>query len=344
MLIEFATWWAEQMRDLLPASWSRRSGGQDSALVVSVSDADLELSQRSRRRVSQLGRFGSDDAGLERARAALAARAHPKTMVLVPPADTLLEREVTLPLAAERDAGRVLGYEMDRLTPFTAQDVFWTWAVIQRDRVRGVLRLRLSLVPRTAVADSLSVLDRIGVIPTVMEAQAPDGAMRVITMSNGDSDGGIWRKRAMAGGLGLCGVLAAAAMAIPFLRQSAEMAAVEARIETLQPRVQLVEQMRRRLAGTSAGADVVAAERARTGDLLELLAVVTDILPDDTFLTDFTMNQGKLGLAGQSAAAAKLIPALAAEPLLKNPIFIAPVTRNETGAADLFSIRAELGS
>ncbi len=88
--------------------------------------------------------------------------------------------------------------------------------------------------------------------------------------------------------------------------------------------------------------DALAAERAKTGDVLQILAAVTDIVPDDTWLTDLSLHQGKLGINGQSPAAARLIPALAADPSFRNPAFAAPVTRAPDGHADLFAIRAEL--
>jgi hypothetical protein len=49
-------------------------------------------------------------------------------------------------------------------------------------------------------------------------------------------------------------------------------------------------------------------------------------------------------MSGQSATAARLISALAADPAIRNPAFSAPVTRNETTHTDLFSIRAEAAS
>jgi general secretion pathway protein L len=76
--------------------------------------------------------------------------------------------------------------------------------------------------------------------------------------------------------------------------------------------------------------------------VLAVLAAVTDIVPDDTWLTELSLRQGRLSLGGQSPAAARLIPALAADPMFRNPAFAAPVTRAPDGHADLFVIRAEL--
>jgi general secretion pathway protein L len=137
-------------------------------------------------------------------------------------------------------------------------------------------------------------------------------------------------------------LLAVAAAGTPFVTQSLAIAAVEARIAALQPRVAEVEALRRRIAAGTAGNDVIAAERARNGDALQVLATVTDLMPDDTVLADLSLRQGKLDISGRSLTAARLIPAMAADPTLRNPSFVAPVTRTPDGKADTFVIRAEL--
>ncbi len=87
---------------------------------------------------------------------------------------------------------------------------------------------------------------------------------------------------------------------------------------------------------------MIAAERARNGDALQVLATVTDLMPDDTVLADLSLRQGKLDISGRSLAASRLIPAMATDPTLRNPSFVAPVTRTPDGKADTFVIRAEL--
>ena len=87
---------------------------------------------------------------------------------------------------------------------------------------------------------------------------------------------------------------------------------------------------------------MIATEHAATGDALQVLATVTELLPDDTVLADLTLRQGKLSISGRSRAAPLLIPAMAGDPTLHNPSFAAPVTRTPDGNADTFVIRAEL--
>jgi general secretion pathway protein L len=103
-----------------------------------------------------------------------------------------------------------------------------------------------------------------------------------------------------------------------------------------------VTAVRSRIEAATAGADVLAAAQRDIGDPLETLASLTDLLPDDTFLTDLSLTGRKLTINGQSASAAKLIGLLSTEPSLGNPSFVAPVTRLETSHTDLFSIRADV--
>jgi len=260
--------------------------------------------------------------------------------VLRLPPELVLEQQATLPIAAERDPERVLQYEMDRITPFGADELFWAWAVERRDRAQGRLHLRLSLVPKARLVPVLDALRQAGVGPTMIETLVPGGAARRITLDRVQP--GPWRRRGLAIAGTICAVLAVAAVAVPFWVQSVRSAEVERQIAELRPKVDLAETLRRRILSSAAGTDVFAEQRGRVGDVLQMLATLTDLLPDDTFLNELTFRARVVTISGQSAGAARLIAALAAEPSIRNPAFAAPVTRNEGTRGEGFSIRAEV--
>ena len=126
------------------------------------------------------------------------------------------------------------------------------------------------------------------------------------------------------------------------MRQELAFRRLDARIAELRPDVDAADALRRRLSDRAAGAGVVAAEAARVGNAIGMLATITELMPDDTFLYGLTLRDRMLTITGQSASAARLIPALAADPAVANPVFAAPVTRNEFTNAESFSIRAEM--
>lgn len=348
-LRDFLSWWGRHLLELLPGRVARRDTRLRDALVAQWRHdtappgpgSGLDIAVRRRGREEPLGRFALDDAGIRAMRSAFQARARPAVLALRPPPGALLEREVVLPLAAERDVARVLGYEMDRFTPFAAAELFWTWSVERADRAGGRLHLRVSLVPKAAVATAVEALGRAGMAPAFLEDASAGGTPRVLPLRPVPSGAGRWRRAATVLAGAACAALAVAVTATPFVQQSLEVREVEARIAALRPQADRAEALRRQAAAARAGGDLLAAQRARVGDALEVLAALTRALPDDTFLTDFALRSRTASLSGQSAAAARLIAILSADRAVRNPAFAAPVTRNEAGRSESFSIRAE---
>ena len=339
ILREVVQWWLRQMRSLLPERLLPDSWRSD-ALLIELSGpsetADILITQRRRNRETAVGNFRLDNIGTQAANSVISRPAG--QVILRPWSGAVLQRKVTLPLAAEHDLSQVLRYELDRLTPFTADQVFWSATTERRSRETGRLELSLLLVPRSLVQSAMSALAAAGLRVSAIETTTSAGQLRHIELASSSMP----RKRVVPVAWGIAGAMAVAALVTPFVTQSLALRAVDTRIAALQPRVAQVEALRKQIAAGSAGNDVIAAEHAAIGDTLQVLATVTDLLPDDTVLADLSLRQGKLSISGRSRSAPQLIPAMAGDPTLHNPSFAAPVTRTPDGKADTFVIRAEL--
>jgi general secretion pathway protein L len=342
MLNEIVSWWLRQMLGLVPERWRERDDGPANALVLAWNEAagSAELFTRREHKEASLGRFALDEPGLRMARALLGNRRAPAVVLRLPPG-LLLERQVTLPLAAEQGLDRVVRYEMDRFTPFAAEEVYFAATVLRRDRAQGRLTLGISLVPRARLADILAAMATLGPGPTLLEAAGFGGPARRIPLAAADLRKERWQRRGLIAAGAACAVLALATVALPFLLQASAGDEVETRIAGLKPWVAQAEALRRKMANASAGSDAIGSEHARVGDTLHTIATLTDILGDDTHLMGLTLQKRQVTLQGEAAAAAKLLTTLAADPTVRNAAFVAPVTRAETGA-DLFSIKAEI--
>ena len=350
MVALFLSWWLRQLTGLLPLAW--RPDALDAAAAEAARDSviltlgppapgragpTVDATRRRRRRLLHLGRFGLDAAGLGALRSAIGTGRHGPIRLSVPPG-LLLEQPVTLPLAAERGLGTALRWEMDRLTPFSADAVFWTWRITERDRARGQLHLRLVLVAKAAIQTTVDALLAAGLAPARLEA-AGDPA-RSIPLDG--SHRAAPRRPLLLTGLAICAGLAMGAIAIPFVRQQTQLDQLDVAIAGLRPQMDVAEALRRRIAERAARTQIVAAEGARVGDALHILAVLTDLLPDDTSLYDLSLRDRVLTFGGQSTQAGRLIAILAADPAVRNPVFSAPVTRNEMTHTEAFAIRAEM--
>ena len=348
MFDHFLTWWGRQLLSLLPDTL-RATGVEDgrAILITHISPPGttpeaVEVCLPPGPPVTAAKRLMLDDEGLTRLRA-LRARAPRAPVRLRLRAGSLLEREVVLPLAVERTLDRVLQYEMNRLTPFAAADTIWGWTVTRRDRAHARLHLRLTLGARGPIAAIMTKLATAGSSPTMVEAapRARAESMRRIDLS-GQAERTADTEPMLRAGLVACAVLVLTLVSVPFIRQAVETMTVERRIATLLPSVDEAARLRGAIAARAAGGSVLAADRAQVGDPLRAIAAVTDALPDGSWLTDFVLQQRRLRIDGQSRAAVQLIARLSANPATLDPAFAAPVTRDDSGQADIFSISAEL--
>jgi general secretion pathway protein L len=345
MLTSLYIWWAAQMRDCIPASLRPPGRLWRRALVIAINPADaarIELFLQTTA-VTPLGQCDLGD-GAGTLATLLPASARRLPVVIQLPADLLLERDITLPLAAERALRQVLTYEMDRFTPFRAEEIVWTAQVEKRDPARNQLRARVALVARARIQPVLDALRQAKLAPSWLRIGDAGAGSRIIPLIEDQARQGRFGLRAAPYALAGCGVLAAAAVALPFVLQSITLADLDSRIEAMRPQVAQAERLRQKIAGDATALDAVAAARQAVGNPLQVLALLTEVLADDTYLTSISWRQRKLTAAGRSGAAARVIAAMAANPAIRDPTFTAPVTRDETGGKEMFSIRAEVGS
>ncbi len=347
MLGEFAIWWLRQMRDLVPQRWRRDPARLPDGLIIDCGagmtgpQSRIALLRRRNGREVPLGQFvadGSTSASLPGPVAHYSRRGALSLRLQIAP----LERDVVLPLAAEKDVASILPYDVQRLTPFTADDVFWSWSIVARDVSRQRLRLRLCIVLRATVLPLLHRLAESGLVPSTLETCTSAGMVRRMPLDGSAAEARRHRGvRRLVVGLAVM-ITVLGGLATPFVLQSVDIAAVESRIDALRPEVKRVEALQHRLAARSVDADVIAAERTRVGDALQVLASVTDLLPNGTYLTDFALRQRRLTLTGRSVSAAKLIAGLSGHSPIRDPVFTAPVTRDPSADNDTFTIRAEV--
>ncbi len=337
MLAEFGTWWLTQMRSLVPALDLLACRQQDALIIAIDKLSGDETGGGPKISGALLLRHNGAETNLQRLEPdrPLAAPAAPHLETgLRLPAGTVLSRDVLLPIAAARNLQAAIGFEMDRLTPFTAAELYWGVSAVKPDRARGRVSLRLSIVPRNVVEALSRPLAQAGLSPSFIET----GTGRI------ELDGTQPRKRpsARAALPALCAVLFVACVAAPFIRQQMALNEAARAVAALQPQADKAQALRQQLITAAAGQSAIAQAR-RTGDALQVLATLTNALPDDTWLTDLTLKSGDLTFDGQSTNAAKLIGLLSNVKGLHDPSFTAPVTRTADGKADIFSMHVSVG-
>ena len=328
MLARFLFWWTARIVELLPKSWTDAVAGAPDGVVADLDRTNnLTLSLRSR------GKHEPITAG---AAARLATR---KPVLLRAPPEIVLEKHHVMPTAARRDLDLMLRHELARITPFASEDLFWRWDSHPRPGDRSRIAVTLTMVPKATMAAALEALAKAGIEPRFIET-GPAERPRLLAID--DEAGGPAGRLSIRALAWACACLTVVALALPVLLQELALHATNTAIDDLQPAIKQVEALRSGITADGAGQAVLAREVEHTGDVLRVMATVTRILPDDTYLTDFSLRERQMLLGGRSAAAARLITGLSADSAIRDAAFAAPVTRVEGTTTDVFSIRASV--
>jgi general secretion pathway protein L len=328
MLASFVSWWLARVTELLPRALTIAAARPRDGIVVQSNPdgfVTVWLRRRGRSTRSSLG-----------AAARLAVR---KVVVLHPPAVSVLVKSHVVPTVPPRQLGQMLHHELARITPFAAEDLFWRWDARTRPTNRSRTDVVLAMVPRKTLEPALAALDEVGLKADFVEVSAAGRLWLLPINSAANRTTGTILTRGLAWG---CAGLAVIALLMPLGLQAVALQQTDTAIAELQPTIAQIDALRRGMAAGEAGRDILAQETNRTADILQTLAAVTRILPDDTYLTDFSLHERQMTLSGRSASAPRLITGLSSDPAIRNAAFAAPVTRTEGAAADLFSIRAEV--
>jgi general secretion pathway protein L len=305
-MIHALSWWGDELGSLLPRPLRRFFGGERRQVAVAPGapperiDEDVEL-------------------------------------VLRLPAELALARTLSLPAGAEADLATALAFELERQTPFRADEVWLGW---RREPGPGPdMAVRLVVVRRADAADALGALADRGLAPEAVEVEGEPG-VRLAIPSLARRRRGIgalnWTLLALLVGLAL------AAVAAPAWRAEREAARVEAEIAALKPAVERTLALRAEVDRLLGDADRVVRAKAGAPSATRLLEEMTRVLPDDAWLGQFNIAEGKVEIEGVAASAAALVRAIEASPKFAAVQYRAPVSADPVTRLEHFQFAVEL--
>jgi general secretion pathway protein L len=338
----FLAWWKRSLLDWLPARWQERFGLVQERLLVTHAGDRLQLQWQNLQGLHELAWLPAPaeaadlDAVLGNRLAGL-----PRWMLL--PAGSALQRRMLLPAAAAERLRDVVGFEIDRQTPFTADGVRYDTRVLQR-RADGQLEAELVAVPRVRFDAALAGLGGLAASLAGVDACGTDGAPLGVNLLPAESRRGRqdplsawnWALAAFA----LIAVAATAWQVLDNRRASA--AAFDAQVESRAVQARVVAMQRQQLVDIVEGAAFLDTTRAARPTTVEVLDELTRRLPNHTHLEKVSMEGDRLLLIGLSPEASALVARMEGSTLWRAPALSGALQPDPRTRLDRFSLTAEL--
>lgn len=242
--------------------------------------------------------------------------------LLVPRTDVLLKKAY-LPSQVRDNLPRVLSYEIDRLTPFQAADIYFDFRVLP-SRAEAQLLVELACLKRDRVANWLQGLDAAGWPPTTMQWPGAWAGANLLPAAVRHSNRGgrllswvLWV---------LVLALTGAVLATPLLQKREIAIELREQVAAARSEANQVSELRRQLEQAAEAANFIRQKKRDTMLESVLLRKLTELIPDHTWVNQLNVSAAnKVDIRGESEHATELIEILSRDPSFRRITFKSPV-------------------
>ena len=338
----FMRWWLGELSSFMPVRL--RSGAHQilPALVLDIREDETILKAQTSKRARELGRTGNVQAdsplsGLARLR----SRRYRRWPVVVRLAGGLgLRKTVDLPIAAKNNLGNLLRFELDRLTPFKAEEVCFAWRILETRQGEGRMTVALEMAPKTLVERAV---ERVGdhgrsVSRVEIENSNDQKPINLLSETTARQTKKGWISRILP--LLVFGLAAVAAW-LPIDKQRRSIERLDQQIVAIKGTADETLALRKELDSELSKTGFLANAKNDHASMTWMLAELTALLPDQSYLIQLEVNGNSIRLQGLTDKASDLIAILDQSAVFSSPQFRSPVTRDQRSGKERFQITIE---
>ncbi len=333
---EFLRWWKRHLLECVPASMRARMAQARRPAMWSATD----------------DRFWPPAASMSDSKPfshSAAAQRGSGDVALVAGESNGFRRDVELPLAVESRLAQVLSYEIDRLTPLRASELYYDFRVKSRNPAAGVCTVELAAAPRSRVAPMLETARQrnLNVTRLLLAPSDIDTSFDLLATTRTADEAAErygWVNPAL---LVLCALLALALVVVPLWQMRQQVIDLMPVETSARADAEIASAMQRQLDKQITEYNLPLARKHSSPLAIQVLDDLSKRLPEDTWAQSLEIrsvpNQKtrEIVLQGETGSGGKLLQIVQESPLIKDPAFKAAMTR-VTPTAERFHIAGEL--
>jgi len=269
------------------------------------------------------------------------------------PARDMLRRNIVLPSAVEENFRQALAYDLDRHTPFKAEELYFDAAIVDRDTVRNTITIDLAAARRAVVDPALKAAAGWGVEVAAVVPEPPERAANSrlnLLPAEARTSSSAWSRWQFWVPVAMIAVATLAAVVIPLWQKRDYAMQLTILADQTRGRAAVSETLRSELDARVADYNTALERKYAFPSALQVVNAVSKLLPDDTWLTQFelkTMAKGKetqrdLLVRGETANAGHLVALFEESQLFAQAAPRSQTTKIQPGPGEIFDLGAQL--
>jgi general secretion pathway protein L len=340
--VSFFRRWLMAVCECLGFSWCKRLMGDHGCLVIMPQDGFASVEIVDGEQVEALPPIElapTADAAAEASRL-YAENMGKRQIVLRIARQQAVRRSVSLPAAVAENLERVIVSELDRLTPFAAEQVFFDFFTQPIPRAAGMLDIDLAVTLRRSSEPWLRRLAELGIKPHAINIEGGWQGQNLLPHAQREKK----KKSSLVTLLLLIVVMAlgAVALGIPLYEKRQAVLALGDLERAAQKRANDVVALRTAVTESRETSRRVLDKRLKTIPVVELIAELSHIMPDNTWVQNMDIDDEKMQLRGETSQASSLIGLLEASTMFRDVVFSSPVVQVPRSNKERFHISATL--
>lgn len=345
---EFWLWWGGELAGLVPDAIRKYLKVQRKSVRIQLIDGSCRLHSQNGSSSGLLTEFlldqepNTEEVGQRKMLTGITDQ-----VVLMLPSHYILRKTISLPAATRNKLSDVLNFEMDRNTPFKADEVYFSYQVGSEDQAHQKLQVNLAIVTRAVLDELLERLEKQGVVPTrvVPEDAAPaeiDNPAMNLLPQQGSADHRVSTQRKLQQKFWVLLILIVLIALGGLYQRHQRVESLTQEIEEPRALAMQAKKLRTELEQLQESRQFLYNRKITAPSTLILLNELTGILPDNTWLTRLSVTVDEITFQGTSTNASALIGLVEGSEMFLDVRFSSPVTIDPRSQKERFSITAKL--
>ncbi len=347
----FLHWWGHELSFLVPARIRDIFSNQQGFIIVTaIENRQLNLTYQFDGQSEYLATLEPDKSTGTHFKDLLASdeRLNKAKIILRLTGRDAIQKELALPIAAKENIDQVIAYELDRYTPFKADQVYFAVKRFPKQTNESdQFKVLLVLTTKETLNELYDNVKAMGIVPMIADYE--DVANDFEQEKNGYN---LLPDRLRAKVAKLPQIIHSTLISLVFLLLTAvivlpvwfEYQAVEAltiKVKKVEKEAKKIKALQSETGALVEETQQLIDEKKSTPSVLAMLGTLSSLMKDDTWLAYLQYADRQLQIQGESPAASTLIAVLEESEAFKNAVFVSPVTQDSVSKQEHFQITVE---